>query len=115
MRVSTNTPYHDEDMQHGCPLCSILRFHPPTSDKAQYVPMASLMAILRATSLALSGCGVVVEDILSQKAVQTIESYPFGNHLLLVQIRGRVEVDGKTGDRLSDVLADKQGRVVACA
>ena len=49
--------------------------------------MASLLAILRATSLALSGCGVVVEDILSQKAVQTIENYPFGNHLIAVPRR----------------------------
>jgi hypothetical protein len=50
----------------------------------------ALLAILRATSLALSGQGVVVEDILSQNAGQTIESCPVGNQVLTVYLSGIV-------------------------
>jgi len=58
--------------------------------------MASLLAILRATSLALSGRGVVVEDILSQEAVQTIESCPVGNQVYCGEVQMSSEIAAET-------------------
>ena len=69
--------------------------------------MASLLAILRTTSLALSGRGVVVEDILSQKTVQTIESCQVGKQVYsgMAQM-GRGIVAEVAGKRVREITSD---------